>query len=89
MFSHHRMAKWSVISVVPFYFAPQKEVFVKPTTAKGILAYLNVDELQYKPTPSWEFYKGYQKLLADIKAQVAPSLSPNNAALSGFLMSSI
>ena len=88
MLSHHRIAKWAVISVVPFYFSPQKEAFVKPTTAKGILAYLEVDGLQYKPTPSWEFYKGYLELLAEIKQRVVPTLSPNNAALTGFLMSS-
>lgn len=88
MLSHHRLAKWSVISVVPFYFAPQREVFVKPTTAKGILAYLEVDDLHYRPTPSWEFYSGYRQLLVDIKKQVAPSLAPNYAALSGFLMMS-
>lgn len=87
--SHHRIAKWAVISVVPFYFAPQKEAFVKPTTAKGILAYLEVTGLEYKPTPSWAFYKGYLALLGDIRKQVAPSLSPNNAALTGFMMSSI
>ena len=89
MLSHHRLAKWAVISVVPFYFSPEKEVFVKPTTAKGILAYLEVEWLEYRPTPSWEFYKGYQKLLVEIKKLVAPTLSPNNAALSGFLMSSM
>jgi hypothetical protein len=86
MLSHHKLARWALVSVVPFYFAPSREVFVKPTTAKGILAYLEVDGLEYKPTPSWEFYVGYQRLLADVKEQVAPALSPNNAALSGFLM---
>lgn len=86
--SHYRIAKWAVISVVPFYFSPRREAFVKPTTAKGILAYLEITDLEYKPTPSWAFYKGYLALLADIKKQVAPSLSPNNAALTGFLMSS-
>ncbi len=74
MLSHHRIAKWAVISVVPFYFSPQKEAFVKPTTAKGILAYLEVDGLEYKPTPSWEFYRGYLELLAEIKQQVVPTL---------------
>ncbi len=88
MLSHHRLAKWSVISVVPFYFAPQREVFVKPTTAKGILTYLEVEDLHYRPTPSWEFYNGYRQLLVDIKKEVAPSLAPNYAALSGFLMMS-
>jgi len=89
MLSHHKIAKWAVISVVPFYFSPHKEAFVKPTTAKGILSYLEVTDLEYKPTPSWAFYKGYLNLLAEIKQEVVPSLSPNNAALSGFLMASI
>jgi hypothetical protein len=89
MLSHHKLAKWALISVVPFYFAPQQEVFVKPTTAKGILAFLEVDEIEYKPTPTWAFYQGYQKLLKNIKKEVVPTLSPNNAALSGFLMSSL
>lgn len=89
MLAHHKIAKWAVISVVPFYFAPTKEAFVKPTTAKGILAHLEVKELIYKPTPTWEFYKGYLRLLKEIRTQVAPSLSPNNAALTGFLMVSL
>lgn len=89
MLSHHKLAKWAVISVVPFYFSPTREAFVKPTTAKGILAYLEVEDLVYKPTPSWEFYRGYQRLLQQIKTAVVPSLSPNNAALTGFMMMSI
>ncbi|MFT6892010.1 MAG: hypothetical protein ACJAUG_001181 [Halioglobus sp.] len=89
MLSHHKIAKWSVISVVPFYFAPEKEAFVKPTTAKGILAYLEIEDLVYKPTPSWEFYRGYVQILDEIKKEVVPSLSPNYAALTGFMMSSI
>ena len=89
MLAHHKLAKWAVISVVPFYFAPRKEVFVKPTTAKGILAFLEVEDLVYKPTPSWAFYQGYRKLLGEIKANVVPTLSPNNAALTGFMMMSI
>jgi hypothetical protein len=89
MLAHHKIAKWAVISVVPFYFAPTKEAFVKPTTAKGIITHLEVEELIYKPAPTWEFYKGYLRLLKEIKTQVAPSLSPNNAALTGFLMVSL
>ncbi len=88
MLTPFKLAKWSVISVVPFYFAPNKEVFVKPTTAKGVLTLLEVEGIEYKPQPTWEFYQGYQKLLGNIKKEVPPTLSPNNAALSGFLMSS-
>lgn len=86
MLAHHKLAKWAIISIVPFYFAPTREAFVKPTTAKGIIAFLEVDDLHYRPTPSWEFYRGYVKLLDSIQQQVAPTLSPNYAALSGFMM---
>ena len=86
---HHKLAKWAVISAVPFYFAPRREAFVKPTTAKGIVRFLEVKDLQYKPTPSWAFYKGYRDLIAAVKKEVSPTLSPNNAALTGFLMMSI
>lgn len=86
---HYKVAKWAIISVVPFYFAPRREAFVKPTTAKGIVAYLQAEHLLYNAIPSWDFYKGYRDLIGEIKKQVAPSLSPNNAALTGFLMMSI
>ena len=88
MLAYYKLAKWSVISCVPFYFAPKKEAFVKPTTAKGIIKFLEVEGLEYKPKPTWAFYQGYQKLIADIKKQVNPSITPNNAALTGFLMMS-
>ena len=86
MLAHHKLAKWAVVSSVAFYFAPRREVFVKPTTAKGMLSYLEVGDLHYHPTPTWAFYKGYQKLIYDLKKIVHPSLSPNNAAFTGFLM---
>ncbi|QFU75599.1 hypothetical protein EY643_08020 [Halioglobus maricola] len=89
MLKQHKLAKWSVISVVPFYYAPKREVFVKPTTAKGILAYLEIEDFRYHPTPSWAFYKAYQKLVKDVRDEVVPTLSHNNAAITGFLMSSM
>lgn len=89
MLSHHKMAKWSVISVVPFYFAPEKEAFVKPTTAKGILSFLEIEDFVYKSTPSWEFYRAYVALLDVIKKEVVPTLSPNYAALTGFMMTTM
>lgn len=89
MLSHYKVAKWPIISAVPFYFAPGRDAFVKPTTAKRVISFLEVRNLQYKPGPSWEFYRGYLQLLGQVKKEVNPSLSPNYAALSGFLMSSI
>lgn len=89
MLQQHKLARWSVISVVPFYYAPNREVFVKPTTAKGILAYLEVEDPCYHPTPSWDFYKGYRNLVKEVRGHVVPTLAPNNAALTGFLMSTM
>lgn len=89
MLQPHGLAKWSVVSVVPFYVFPSKEAFVKPTTAKGIIANLEIEDLQYKPLPTWAFYQGYQRLLGEVRDTVSTTLSPNNAAITGFLMTSL
>jgi len=89
LLSHHKVAKWPLVSAVPYYFAPTREAFVKPNTAKGIIQYLEVQDLHYRPQPDWNFYRGYLKLLDQVKREVHPSLSPSYAALSGFLMVSI
>ncbi|MEO2177519.1 MAG: hypothetical protein ABGY96_25975 [bacterium] len=89
LFTDGRVAKWSLITIFLVYFRPMTEVFVKPTTAKGIIQKLELDHLVYKPRPSWEFYEAFRTAINDMKAQVDPSLSPNNAAFTGFLMMSL
>ncbi len=81
-----KLARWPLMTVIPNYYAPEREVFVKPTTTKEILAFLEVEHLEYKPRPSWDFYQGYRELINAAKSKVAISLSPSNAAFSGFLM---
>jgi len=49
-----KLAKWSLISILPVYHKPIEEVFVKPTTAKGVIQQFELDSLVYKPRPSWE-----------------------------------
>jgi len=83
--ARHKLARWSLVSAVPFYFAPRREAFVKPTTAKKIITLLEVDELQYHPRPDWAFYDGYRKLIAEISQHLDPNLTPNNAAVTGLL----
>ena len=83
--ARHKLAKWSVLTIGLVYYRPNKEVFVKPTTAKAIVQKLELD-LEYKPRPYWEFYRGYRDAILDIKSRVDPSLAVNNAALTGFLM---
>ncbi len=84
-----KLAKWSLISIIPAYYAPQKQVFVKPTTAKNILKYFEVEEPIYKPAPTWDFYKKYRQLVIEGKGKVNKSLSPSNAAFTGFLMMTV
>lgn len=81
-----KLAKWSLLTIIPTYYAPTKEVFVKPTTAKGVIAHFDVETIVYKPAPTWAFYKGYRRLINQSKKKVSKSLSPTNAAFTGFLM---
>ena len=89
LFSRYKLARWSLVSCVPYYFAPKREVFVKPTTAKKIIALLEVEGLEYRSRPSWVFYDGFRQLILEIKELLEPSLTPNNAAITGLLMSAL
>ncbi len=81
-----KLNKWTLVTVVPCYFKPTKEVFIKPTTTKNVIRQFELEGLEYKPQPSWEFYAKYRKAIDEMKQNVHPSLSPNNAAFTGFLM---
>ena len=84
--TEEKLAKWSLISVIPYYFAPKKHIFIKPTTTKNVLKYFNIDEILYKPRPSYTFYRDYKKLLAGFKKEVNKKLVNDNAKFTGFLM---
>ncbi|MCB1198602.1 MAG: hypothetical protein KDK51_09525 [Deltaproteobacteria bacterium] len=83
-----KMAKWTLLTVVPAYFRSSKDVFIKPSTTKMIIEKLALDVV-YKPTPSWDFYKKYRQYIKTMKTHVKTSLSPSNAAFCGFLMMSL
>jgi hypothetical protein len=80
------LAKWSLLTVCLFYYRPDREVFVKPTTTKNVIRQYELEGLVYKPRPTWSFYAGYRDAIAQMKAAVSPALAPNNAAFTGFLM---
>jgi hypothetical protein len=82
------LAKWSVVSVCPYYYRPHTDVFVKPTTTKNVIRQFQLDDLVYRPRPSWSFYAHYRDAIAAMKTEVDPRLAPNNAAFTGFLMMS-
>jgi len=81
-----RLAKWSLMTICQSYFHPQQAVFVKPTTVKGIIQYFELENLQYKPIPSWTFYDTYRSTIYEMKSKVDVSLSPTNLAFSWFLL---
>ena len=83
------LAKWTVLTVCPAYFAPDREVYVKPSTTKDIIRHLEIPNLEYKPRPTFAFYEGYRKLINQMKKKVHKSLRPSNAAFTGFLMSTL
>ena len=83
--SQYNLAKWTIISVLLYYNDRQKEYFIKPTTTKNVIKYFEIKDLVYKPTPSFEFYDSYKKVLNEMKKNVDKSLSFDNAAFTGFL----
>lgn len=80
-----KLGKWSLMTVCQTYFHPQRDVFIKPTTVKSAIEFFELDHLQYMPTPSWAFYEAYRSTFHEMKSRVDKSLSPTNAAFSGFL----
>ena len=84
-----KLAKWSIITAVPAYYRLDSAVFIKPTTAKGVIKHFELTDLTYSPMPTWDFYKRYSAAIMAMKKHVDPSLTINNPAFCGFLMMSL
>lgn len=80
----YHLAKWTLISIVPYSINRQSEYFIKPTTTKNIIKYFELNDLIYKPKPSYEFYEKYTHVLNQMKKELNPSLTFDNAAFTGF-----
>ena len=85
----YKLAKWPILTVWRAYWNIEYDVFIKPTTVKKIIKYLELENIEYSPKATYEFYKKYRTSLNELKAYVDPSLKPNNPAFSGFLMMTI
>ena len=83
------LAKWSLLTILPNYYAPDDEVFINPTTAKGVIEHFELGNLHYSAKPTWEFYRTYRDTILAMREKVDKSLAPNNAAFCGFLMISL
>jgi hypothetical protein len=88
MLAEAGLAKWSLVTICPYQYRPNQDVFVKPTTTKNVIRRFELDDLIYRPRPSWDFYERYRAAIAKMKGEVSPALSPSNAAFTGFLMMS-
>jgi hypothetical protein len=50
---------------------------------------MNIENIVYKPKPTYDFYRKYRDIINNMKKEVSEQLSPDNAAFSGFLMMSM
>ncbi len=85
----YKLAKWTLLTICPVYYRPSVEVFIKPTTTKGVIEYFELEGLKYSPNPTFEFYRAYREQINQMKAEVDASLQHDNAAFCGFLMMSL
>lgn len=89
LLTEYKLAKWPLLTVCPVYYRPEVEVFIKPTTVKGVIEYFELEGLKYIPKPNFEFYQAYREHINYMKRQVASMLPVDNGAFCGFLMMSI
>ena len=82
------LAKWSLVSLIPYYYYRDEEFFIKPTTTKNIIQYFDIKNVVYKPRPNYTFYREYKKILEKMK-KIAKLGVDDNAAFTGFLMLSM
>ncbi len=83
--AQYKLAKWTIVSVVPYTIKRHDEYFIKPTTTKNIIKTFELEGLTYKPKPSFEFYEKYTKYLDKMKSSIDKSLSPDNVGFTAFL----
>lgn len=89
LLAEFKLAKWPLLTVCPFYYSPNEEVFLKPTTVKGVIEYFELKGLKYSPRPTYEFYKAYREEIHQMKKEVSASLQVDSGAFCGFLMMSM
>jgi hypothetical protein len=89
LLKEYNLAKWPLLTVCPIYYRPEVEVFIKPTTAKAVISYFELDGLYYSPNPTFGFYRAYREQINLMKKEVAKSMQFDNAAFCGFLMMSL
>ncbi len=85
----HQIAKWTLISVFRCYYYPETDLLFKPTTVKNVIKAFELEDLVYKPRPSYDFFVKYRDAINEMKMHVDENFRRSNAAFSGFLMMSM
>jgi hypothetical protein len=81
-----KLAKWSLVTLIPYYYDREHNYFIKPTTTKEIIKFFEMDDVQFKPRPSYAFYEAYTKHLDAIRTHLDFDYGNDNAAFTGMLM---
>lgn len=89
LLSFYKMAKWPIITVFLALSDLEYQVFVKPTTAKKIIKALELEDIQYSPKATYEFYSKFRYYINELKKHVNSKLQVVNPAFTGFLMMTI
>ncbi len=89
LLEEYKLAKWPLLTVCPYYYSPDVEVLIKPTTVKGSIEYFELEGLKYSPHPNYEFYRAYRDEINRMKKVLKLSPHSDNGAFCGFLMMSI
>lgn len=82
----YTLAKWSIVTLIPYYYDREKNFFIKPTTTKDIIKFFEINGVIYKPRPTYAFYERYTSVLSDMRSHVNPMIGRDNAGFTGFLM---
>ncbi|MEN6326923.1 MAG: hypothetical protein ABFD18_12045 [Syntrophomonas sp.] len=89
LLGEYKLAKWTYLTLIPNYYRPDIEVYIKPNTVKGVIAYFGLEGVKYSPKPTFGFYKAYREQIKQMKQEVSAVMQVNNAAFCGFLMMSM
>ncbi len=84
LLSPYQLSKWTLVSLLPAYYYPQDQVFLKPTTVKKAISYFEWDHLHYLSRPDHDFYTAYREQILELKKIVR--ITDDNLALGGFIM---
>lgn len=80
------LAKWSIVTLIPYYYDREANFFIKPTTTKDIIKFFEIEGIVYKSRPSYPFYESYTRVLLEMRNHVSPLIGRDNAGFTGFLM---